>query len=221
MLDDPFYNSRKALVDYIISSGKLKTKKIIEAFLNVPRHLFVTSEHINEAYFDEPLPIIEGTTIPQPSVVAEMMEALQPDEGHKILEIGTGSGWATALLSYCIGEDGIVISLEGNMFVAGFAKKNLEKIGINNVEVIIADGSPGYERRSPYDRIIYGVAMPEMPLSVLNQLKIKGIAVAPIGSLDMQRLTKFVRVKEDKFEKKELSDVVFAPAYGKLGFHFV
>ncbi len=215
-----FGEMNSALVRYLVDSGKLKTPKIIEAFEKVPRHLFVTQEHINEAYIDEPLPLIEGTTIPQPSVMAIMLEELELKEGDKVLEIGTGSGWGTALISYCVGSKGLVISLEGDMFVAGFAKKNLQKIkGVENIEIFIADGSGGYERRSPYDKIIYGTAMPNIPINVLRQLKINGILVAPVGRKDLQKIKKIVRIKENKYDEKDLDEVVFSPAYGKFGFH--
>ncbi|MGC9098986.1 MAG: protein-L-isoaspartate O-methyltransferase family protein [Candidatus Micrarchaeia archaeon] len=215
-----FGKMNSALVRYLVDSGKLKTPKIIEAFENVPRHLFVTQEHVEEAYLDEPLPLIEGTTIPQPSVMASMLEALEPKEGDKVLEIGTGSGWGTALISYCIGSRGLVISIEGNMFVASFAKKNIQKIkSAENIEIFIADGSGGYERRSPYDKIIYGMAMPRIPMNVLSQLKVNGVLVAPVGGKDLQKIKKIVRVKENKYDEKDFDEVVFSPAYGKFGFH--
>jgi len=221
MEPDSFEKRRRMLINYLISEGVLKTEKVINAFENVPRHLFVTDEHLDEAYVDAPIPIIEGTTISQPSVVAEMLEELELEDGNKVLEVGTGSGWLTGLLSYCVGEKGLIISLDGDMFVVEFAKRNLDKIKAKNVEVIIADGTSGYERRAPYDRIIYSIAMPEFPKIVLDQLKINGIAIAPIGSKDVQQLVKITRESEKKYKTEKLSDVVFAPAYGKFGFHDV
>ena len=219
MESDLFEEKRKMLINYLISEGVLKTEKVINAFENVPRHLFVTDEHLDEAYVDAPIPIIEGTTISQPSVVAEMLEELELEDGNKVLEVGTGSGWLTGLLSYCVGEKGLIISLDGNMFVVEFAKRNLDKIKAKNVEVIISDGTLGYARRAPYDRIIYSIAMPEFPKIVLDQLKINGIAIAPIGSKDVQQLVKITRESEKKYKTEELGGVVFAPAYGKFGFH--
>jgi len=216
---DTFEERKRILINYLISEGILKSEKVINAFESVPRHLFVTTEHLDEAYVDEPIPIIEGTTISQPSVVAEMLEELELEDGNKVLEVGTGSGWLTGLLSYCVGENGLIISLDGNMFVVEFAKRNLDKIKAKNVEVIIADGTLGYARRSPYDRIVYSIAMPELPKIVLDQLKVNGIAIAPIGSKDAQQLVKITRESEKKYKTEELGDVVFAPAYGKFGFH--
>jgi len=221
MESDQFDEKRRMLINYLISEGILRTEKVINAFESVPRHLFLTAEHLDEAYVDAPIPIVEGTTISQPSVVAEMLEELELEDGNKVLEVGTGSGWLTGLLSYCVGENGLVISLDGNMFVVEFAKRNLDKINVKNVEVIIADGTLGYKRRAPYDRIIYSIAMPEFPKIVLDQLKINGIAIAPIGSKDVQQLVKITREGEKKYKTEELGDVVFAPAYGKFGFHNV
>ena len=221
MESDSFEEKRKMLINYLISEGILKTEKVINAFEIVPRHLFVTEEHLDEAYDDVPIPIIEGTTVSQPSIVAEMLEELELEEGNKVLEVGTGSGWLTGLLSYCVGENGLIISLDGDMFVVDFAKRNLDKIKAKNVEVIIADGTLGYERRAPYDRIIYSVALPEFPKIVLGQLKVNGIAIAPIGSKDEQKLVKITRESEKKYKTEELGAVVFAPAYGKFGFHDV
>jgi len=219
MESDSFEEKRKMLINYLISEGILKTEKVINAFEIVPRHLFVTEEHLDEAYDDVPIPIIEGTTVSQPSIVAEMLEELELEEGNKVLEVGTGSGWLTGLLSYCVGENGLIISLDGDMFVVDFAKRNLDKIKAKNVEVIIADGTLGYERRAPYDRIIYSVALPEFPKIVLGQLKVNGIAIAPIGSKDEQKLVKITRESDKKYKTEELGEVVFAPAYGKFGFH--
>jgi len=140
---DTFEERKRILINYLISEGILKSEKVINAFESVPRHLFVTTEHLDEAYVDEPIPIIEGTTISQPSVVAEMLEELELEDGNKVLEVGTGSGWLTGLLSYCVGENGLIISIDGNMFVVEFAKRNLNKIKAKNVEVIIADGTLG------------------------------------------------------------------------------
>ncbi len=208
------------LIRYLIDLGKLKSKKVIEAFRMVPRGLFVKQEYLDKAYLDEPLPIIQGATIPQPSIMATLLEELDLKEGEKVLEIGTGSGWSSSLISYCVGKKGMVVSIEGDMFIAEFAKKNIAKLDwINNIKIIIADGSGGYERMSPYDKILYGIAMPALPINVMKQIKVGGIIIAPIGSKEVQILKKIEREKSDKYKEKDIEKVVFSPAYGKFGFN--
>ncbi|MGC9205096.1 MAG: protein-L-isoaspartate(D-aspartate) O-methyltransferase [Candidatus Micrarchaeia archaeon] len=218
MQQDQFYNERQALVDYLISRGSLRTKEVIEAFMNVPRHLFVGKEEVDNAYKDMPLPILKGITISQPSVVATMIEALGIEKGDKILDVGTGSGWAAALLGYCTGKDGIVVSIEEDMYVAEFARSNLKSLDIENVEVIIGDGTAGYGDKAPYNEIIYDVAMPKIPISVLKQLSIGGVLIAPVGEEGMQELVRIERKKEDRFNEEKLGSVVFTCAFGKFGF---
>jgi protein-L-isoaspartate(D-aspartate) O-methyltransferase len=219
MPQDNFLSERQALVEYLISNNYLHTKKVINAFMNVPRHMFVKKESVNDAYKDEPLQLMKGVTISQPSVVATMLEALNIEEGDKILDVGTGSGWAAALLSYCTGKQGTVISIENDMYVAGFARSNLHVLGISNVDVVIDDGTGGYEDEAPYDCIIYDVAMPKITVSLLKQLKINGILVAPVGGEEVQELVKVIRKKEEKFVEEKLGTVSFSPAYGKFGFN--
>lgn len=199
------------LVDFLEREGVLKTKRIIEAFTNVPRHMFVLEENMDNAYADYPLPLMKGATISQPSTVAFMLEYLNLQPGEKVLEIGTGSGWNAALMGYCIGKKGNVISLEIEKALAEFAERNISKTGVSNVTVLCKDGSGGYSEKAPYSRIVYTVAVDEVPVNVLEQLKIGGILLAPIGIDNVQVLTMMEKADKKRFKKKYLGYFQFVP----------
>jgi protein-L-isoaspartate(D-aspartate) O-methyltransferase len=209
---------KKRLIENLISIGALKTPKIIEAFRKIPRHEFVPENLIDSAYEDIALPIVKNATISQPYTVAVMTEALEPKIGEKILEIGAGSGWQACILAYCVGEKGKVITMEIDEDVFNFAKRNIEKFGINNIKLILGDGSAGYEREAPFDKIIYTAAVPKIPKIILKQLKVGGRIIAPIGSVFEQTMTVIDKVSENKFEEKYLGSFLFVPLKGKFGF---
>ena len=151
------------LIDSLKDSGFLTDIQVESAFRNIPRHEFVLTSELDRAYYNEPIPILKNQTISQPAVVSRMTEWLDVKDGQKILEIGTGSGWQSAILSYLVGT-GTVYSVERHPELANFARENLEKLGIDNVHVILDDGSLGYQNASPYDRIIVTAACTEIPL---------------------------------------------------------
>jgi protein-L-isoaspartate(D-aspartate) O-methyltransferase len=179
---------KEKLIESLIASGSLKTKKIIEAFRKVPRHLFVVDEYLRSAYLDIALPTFDNSTISQPTTVAIMTEALAPEEGEKILEVGTGSGWQSCILAHCVGEKGKIITIDINPRLVEFAKENIKKLGFKNIEVICGDGSLGYEKEKPYHKIIVTAACPSIPPPLLEQLNIKGRMVIPVGSEYAQRM---------------------------------
>jgi len=211
---------KKQLIEQMIKSKVLKTPKIIEAFEKIPRHEFVTKEYISSSYMDFALPTLKGSTISQPSTVAIMTEALNPQEGEKILEIGTGSGWQTSLLAYIIGNKGKVVTIEFDPDLVEFAKKNIHRLGIKNVEVILGDGSLGYKKEAPYDKIIFTCATPSIPKPVKEQLRMGGRIVAPVGSIEVQRMLAIDRVGKDEFAESEVEPVsfVFVGLKGKYGY---
>ncbi len=169
---------KDALLIYWRTTGILTDEKILDAFKKVPRENFVLQKYRAEAYFDEPLPIGYGQTISQPTTVAIMTSALEPDKGDKILEIGAGSGYQAAIISELIGDKGKLYTLERIKELASFAKQNLKSY--KNVSVIHADGTKGYAKAAPYDRIIVTAAASELPLQIFKQLKEKGTMVIPI-----------------------------------------
>ena len=209
---------KELLIRDLISLGALKTPKIIEAFRNVPRHLFIPLHEIRYAYEDIALPTYKGQTISQPYTVAIMTEALAPKEGEKILEVGAGSGWQAAILGYCVGPTGKVITIEIDEDLARFARRNIKKVGLKNVEVIIGDGSLGYEEEAPYDGCMITAACPEIPKPIVEQVKVGGRIVAPVGSLFEQAMILAYKGKGNKLEKRYLGPFIFVPLRGKYGF---
>ena len=193
------------LLNQMIDSGVLHSSHVIRAFKKVQRENFVRKEYVKNAYEDIPLPIAQGATISQPSTIASMIEALDAKKNQKILEVGAGSGYQAALLSEIIGEKGKVFTLEIEKDIYDFAKNNLKDC--HNVTVILSDGQKGYEKESQYDRIIVAAAAKDMPLALLEQLKISGIMVIPIGT-EMFRITK---VLEKEAIKEFIGNYAFVP----------
>lgn len=194
----------------------IKDMKVIDAFKEVKRDSFMKPEHKEEAYGDYPLPIGEGQTISQPTTVMLMTEALELKEGHKVLEVGSGSGYQAAIISKIVGEKGKVVSTEIIPELAEFAKRNLENAGIKNVEVINSDGSKGYKKEAPYDRILVAAASPRIPKALVSQLKENGIIIIPVGDLNEQTMIKGTK-KNSRLIEENLGQFMFVPLKGKYG----
>ncbi len=213
-----YFGSNDELVDYLKELGFIRSKRVEQAFRAVDRKDFVPDEYKEMAYFDKVIPIGYGQTTSQPSLIAQMLEELDIKPGMKVLEIGTGSGYVTALLSYLVGPEGKVISIERIPELAEFAKRNLSKYPFTkNVEIIVGDGTLGYPKEAPYDRIYVGAAAPEIPKPLLWQLKENGIMIIPVGPEYGQTLYKIIK-KKDKIEKIPIEDVIFVPLIGKYGY---
>jgi len=203
------------MVEYLVRIGAIKSENVRMAFLAVDRGMFTTRNYNGSAYMDYPIPITDGQTISAPSVVAIMLEYLEIKKGQKILEIGSGSGYNTALLSYLVGESGKVVSIEYLSSLYEIANANLKKCAwCKNVLLINGDGSEGYEKEAPYDRIIVTAAMPYIENHPLTkQLKKDGILVAPVGNKYYQDLVIYKNGKS-----KSVLPVAFVPLRGKYGF---
>ena len=175
-----------ALIDSLIEGGWLKTPRIIEAFRKIKRVDFLPEDLKDLAELNEALPISYGQTISQPLVVAFMSEQLQPQRGDKILDIGSGSGWTTALLAEIVGPKGKVIAIDIVPELVEFGRKNVAKYNFLEkgiVEFICAYGSKGYQKEAPYDGILVSAAVQtEVPRAWKEQLKTPGRIVTPIGS---------------------------------------
>lgn len=198
---------------------KLADERIVQAFLKVPRELFVPEELKEAAYEDFPLPIPCGKTISQPTTIIIMLKALELKEGEKVLEVGAGSGYHSALMATIVGSKGKVTSLEVVPELVKFARANLGKAGISNVTVIEEDGSQGCEKEAPFDKIVVTAACPDVPKQLLRQLKTGGILVAPIGGLHAQGMVKLRKLDDSgRFAKESLGEFVFTPLIGKHGF---
>jgi protein-L-isoaspartate(D-aspartate) O-methyltransferase len=219
------------LVDYLIKQNWLQTPRIIRAFQNIKRADFLPGEFKDYAELNQAFPIGWGQSISQPLMVAFILERLQPESGDKILEIGAGSGWATALLAEIISQrkekagaeqkKGLIISLEAIPEIKESAQKNIAKYGFfekNLVELYSADGYKGYQRMAErtdlaggFDKIFSTSSLKELPPAWKDQLKIGGVIVAPIGTSIWQ----IAKTGEDSFEEAEYPDFTFTPMFGQ------
>ncbi len=203
--------------EVLISYWKDKiSEPVLATFNAVKREDFVLPEMRIRAYEDVPLPILRQKTISQPSTVLIMTQALDLKPGQKVLEIGTGSGYQTAIIANLI-KPGTIVSTEVIPELVEFARNNLRKAGIDNTIVIEQDGSQGCEEEMPYDRIIFTAASPHLPLRLMNQLKTDGILLAPVGDLNSQQMMKLTKHK-NRIEQQSLGEFVFSPLVGKFGF---
>jgi len=167
------------LINHLMSTNSMHSKNIIDAFTKIDRADFVLDPNDSELYADHPLPIGHGQTISQPTTVAMMLEMLQPKEGQKILDIGSGSGWTTALLAYIVGDKGSVIGLERVSYLVKFGNNNLKKYDFQNAKITQAKDALGLEGET-FDRILVSAAAQEFPLKLTQQLNIGGRLVIPI-----------------------------------------
>ncbi|MDH3617133.1 MAG: protein-L-isoaspartate(D-aspartate) O-methyltransferase [Nitrosopumilus sp.] len=198
-----------ALIETMKNTGFLTKKKVESAIRKSPRHNFVPESMKNQAYENRPIPIIEKQTISQPSVVSRMTEWLDLKEGQKVLEIGSGSGWQSAILSNLVG-DGTIFTVERHIKLANLAKKNLEKLEIKNVKIIHGDGNLGLAEESPFDRIIVTAACKKIPETLLQQLSMDGLLIAPVGE-GIQSLVLLRKTPKGIVEIKNQKGYVFVP----------
>lgn len=199
-----------SLVNQLIKDGYLKTSLIIDAFSEINRIEFVKEEFERDAEANVALPIGYGQTISQPLTVAVMLELLDPRRGHKILDVGSGSGWTTALLSYIVGEKGQVIALEIREALREFGEKNVNKFDYVKKGIAKfygADGNSGFPNEAPYDRILVSAEAPQVPKALKKQLKIGGKMVIPVRN----SLWYLEKRGENDFYKEEYSGFAFVP----------
>jgi len=199
-----------SLIDTLIKDGWLKTPRIIEAFQAIKRASFLPGGMKDLAELNEALPIGQGQTISQPLVVAFMLEELKLELGNKILDIGSGSGWTTALLAYIVGDKGKVIAIEIVPELKEFGERNAAKYNFIKkeiVEFICADGSKGYKKEAPFDRILASASAEEIPKAWREQLKIGGRIVTPVGS----SIWVLEKKSETEFDEKEYPGFAFVP----------
>jgi len=209
-----------ALIENLIQEGWLKTPRIIKAFKKIKRVDFLLEDLKDLAELNEALPISYGQTISQPLVVAFMLEQLQPQPGDKILDIGSGSGWTTALLAEIVGRStkggypGKVIAIDIIPELVEFGKKNVAKYNFIEkgiVEFICADGSKGYKKAAPFDKILASASAEKLPQAWKEQSTIGGRIVTPIGS----SIWLFIKKSETNFEEIEYPGFAFVPLITK------
>jgi protein-L-isoaspartate(D-aspartate) O-methyltransferase len=180
-----FVTLRLRMVDCQLRARGIQDERVLAAMARVPRHQFTTAHYRDQAYEDHPLPIGEGQTISQPYIVASMLEALALRPADRVLEVGTGSGYATALLAELAGQ---VVSVERFPALADEAGGLLARLGYTNVKVIVGDGSEGFAACAPYDAIMVSAAASEVPPPLLAQLAEGGRMIIPVGDPDAQQL---------------------------------
>ncbi len=206
---------REHMVESQIAARGVRSELVLDAMRKVPREAFLPERLREFAYEDAPLPIAAGQTISQPYIVALMTEALDLDGGEKVLEIGTGSGYAAAVLAEIAAE---VYTVERIDQLAENAASTLEGLGYRNVHVVHGDGTLGWTTASPYDAIIVAAGGPEVPESLKRQLKIGGRLVIPVGSDPRaQELVRVTRISDENFKSEDIADVRFVPLVGKEG----
>jgi protein-L-isoaspartate(D-aspartate) O-methyltransferase len=211
MIDFP--KARSKMVEEQIISRGIRDPRLISAMKKVPRHLFVEEALQGQAYSDHPLPIGEKQTISQPFMVALMTEALQLKEKEKVLEIGAGSGYQTAILAELAEK---VFSIERIRSLAIRARQLLYDLGYLNFEIKIFDGTYGWAEEAPFDAIIVTAGAPDIPQPLLDQLAMGGRLVIPVGDAYVQDLMRVTKTKEG-IKKEDLGGCRFVRLIGKYG----
>lgn len=213
-MTDSFAPVRHKMVVEQIRARGIRNERLLAAMEEIPRHLFVPPSLAAKAYEDGPLPIGEGQTISQPYIVAEMTQALRLEGDEKVLEIGTGSGYQTAILCRLARK---VVTVERLSDLSEAAAGTLRELEVQNVRFHVGDGTMGVPEEAPFDRIIVTAASPEVPGPLFEQLQEGGIMVIPLGGRWEQDLTR-VRKKEGREYREFLGGCRFVPLIGQCGF---
>ncbi len=206
---------REEMVKEQLIRRGIKDENVLNAMKNVKRELFVPDTLKNSAYSDNPLPIGNGQTISQPYIVAKMTELLECEKEHTVFEIGTGSGYQTAVLSFIVKR---VYSMERIRELKLKASETLKKHNIKNILLFAGDGTIGLSQYAPFDRIIVTAASPDIPKILIDQLKNNGIIIIPVGNINYQYLVKIKKINNEIY-KETFDPCRFVPLIGKNGFH--
>jgi protein-L-isoaspartate(D-aspartate) O-methyltransferase len=210
-----YETARLRMVEEKIAMRGIKDRRVLRSMEKVPRHFFVDEALIPQAYNDHPLPIGENQTISQPYIVALMLEALEMKGNEKVLEVGTGSGYQTALLAELAG---MVLSIERIASLVEKATWRLEFLGYKNIKIKLNDGTRGWEEEKPFDRIIVSAASPSIPEPYIEQLNDNGIIVIPVGVEDTQTLLK-VKKSGGTIRMEDLGGCRFVKLVGKYAWN--
>jgi len=203
--------ARKRMVDSQLVARGIRDRRVIEAMLSVPRHLFVEEAMAAQAYSDSPLPIGEKQTISQPYMVALMTELLALTGTEKVLEIGTGSGYQAAILAKLADR---VYTVERIRPLALRARKVLDSLGLLNINLRISDGTTGWEEEAPFDAIMVTAGAPDVPPPYIEQLKPGGRLVIPVGGEALQTLVRIIRNRDGSITREECCGCRFVKLIG-------
>jgi protein-L-isoaspartate(D-aspartate) O-methyltransferase len=211
---DSFSADRLNMVESQLRARGIVDERVLKAMARVPRHQFVAESYWKQAYQDQPLPIGEGQTVSQPYIVALMLQVLALSPSDKVLEIGTGSGYLTAVLAELSGE---VYSVERYPGLAREAEARLARLGYGNAKVLAGDGSEGLPAHAPFDAIIVSAAAPYLPPAFFAQLREGGRLVIPVGPPDVQEL-RLITKQEGTAVSQKLEGCRFVPLIGRQGY---
>lgn len=207
-----YRGARRRLIETLMALG-IKDLSVLRAFELTPRHLFVPSGSVHRAYEDAPLPIGDGQTISQPSVHARYLELLHLTGHERVLEVGTGSGYQTVLLSHLAAQ---VFSIERVATLLARAREAIRASGVKNVSLLLGDGTIGWREYAPFDAILVSAAAPDVPKPLIEQLADGGRLIIPIGSKDEQMLT-LITKSGDQLQQRDIVPVRFVPLLGTHG----
>ena len=214
---EEFRSEREKQVEWLIGNGYLRSGRIKDAMLKVPREDFIPPLYRDYAYLEVPLPLPgEKATISCPHSYPLFYEPLGLDKGQKFLEVGTGSGYGAALASEIVGEDGLVVSIEIDPLTLEFARKNLERAGYHDLVLVKGDGGFGYPDMAPYDRICITAACPEIPPPLIEQLRAGGRLIAPMIEHGVQNLV-VLQKGEKGVTRKVVCEVLYVSLRGQYG----
>lgn len=212
-----FTAEREAMVERQLKRRGITEPHILEAFLAVPREAFISQDYAHQAYGDHPLPIEADQTISQPYIVALMIQAAGIKPGDTVLEVGSGSGYAAAVISRIAAK---VIGIERQHALVGLARERLERLGYANVEIVEGDGTKGWPDKAPYDAILAAASGSHVPAPLVGQLAPNGRLVMPVGEPGwVQELIKVTKQEDGILKQENLGGVRFVPLIGEEGWH--
>jgi protein-L-isoaspartate(D-aspartate) O-methyltransferase len=211
----PFAAERFSMVESQLRQRGIHDERLLAAMSTVPRHEFVSQQNWNEAYADHPVPIAEKQTTSQPYMIAAMVQAAEIKPEDRVLEIGAGSGYQTALLAELASQ---VFAVERYASLAETAQKTLERLGYCNAKIVTGDGSLGFPEAAPYDAIIVSAAAPRIPQALMDQLAVGGRLLIPIGDSEQQILQLIQRHADGTTSVCTLEGCRFVPLIGEQGF---
>ena len=209
---DPFAVARRRMVEEQLADRGIREPRVLAVMAAVPRHLFVDPAFLNRAYGDHALPTAEGQTISQPWIVARMLELLAVAPEHRVLEVGTGSGYQTALLARLAER---VFSVERVPSLSRAAQARLDQLGIRNVALRHGDGTLGWQEFAPYARVLASAAAPRVPDALRAQLGEGGVLVIPVGGPNLQHLEVWHRLPGEQWRHERRGECRFVPLLGR------